>query len=107
MVLSHFHIEILSLIFTLKSILTMTGGVLYMARPLLPARFLDRIRNSDEEFHKLLSATKIGQSEDWSTFHEKMQNLQTHLSFAVIEYYAFKHNLDPRIVVSAMHLLFV
>eukprot|EP00578_Thalassiosira_sp_NH16_P027291 CAMPEP_0181088938 /NCGR_PEP_ID=MMETSP1071-20121207/7044_1 /TAXON_ID=35127 /ORGANISM="Thalassiosira sp., Strain NH16" /LENGTH=282 /DNA_ID=CAMNT_0023170869 /DNA_START=172 /DNA_END=1017 /DNA_ORIENTATION=+ len=80
--------------------------ILYNAWLNLPDVLLTLIHNSDVNLHKLLSATKIGQTENVRSLHLKMQKLQTYIPFVTIKYVGIEHEHHAKTAETAMHMLF-
>jgi len=81
------------------------GGILYLIQLNLPEKFLSEIKSRNPNLWRSLNATKIGRSEDWCHFLEKLQILQTYIPFATLRYVAIRHDLDAYKTEQAMHLV--
>ena len=83
-------------------------SILYLAHCDMPVQMMERIRRECHPLWFVLSLTKIGQSESWETFLDKMKSLLTHHSFCPrLKWVAIEHDHPPRLAEQAMHYVFM
>ena len=83
-------------------------SILYMMQLDLPDDFLEKIRKRCYPLWYRLILVKIGHSQDWRTFIDKMQNLQFHIPFGRLKYIAIEHHhLPSKPAEQAMHYVFM
>ena len=82
-------------------------SILYMMQLDLPNAFMVKIRTRCNPLWFLLTLTKIGHSQDWPTFLQKMQTLQMYTPFCRLRYIAIEHNHPSEVAEKAMHYVFM
>jgi len=83
-------------------------SILYMMWLDLPRDFLEKIRKKCYPLWYRLVLVKIGHSQDWDHFLEKMKILQVYIPFCRLKYIAIEHHhLPSKPAEQAMHYVFM
>ena len=82
-------------------------SVLYMVKIMLSEKLLSKICQRDQAlWRKLKYGTKIGCSDSWEDFLDKLQRFKTWIPFARLGYTAILHPFGARSTELCMHLIF-
>ena len=82
-------------------------SILYMMSLDLPVEFMGMIEIECYPLWYNLKLTKIGQSESWPAFLQKMRKLQMYNPFSRLKYIAIEHDHPPEVAEKAMHYVFM
>jgi len=83
-------------------------SILYMVQCDLPDKFMKKIKKRCYPLWYRLELTKIGHSQDWDHFQQKMRNLQIHIPFCRLRYIAIEHHhLPSEAAEKAMHYVYM